>query len=777
MRGNRRASVASALTALVLVTSGGAARAGDGGWQSTPPLPSEVAMPDRLVTDAAGTQGSVDIASDGSGFLVVWEDARQGGLEADIYAARLDPRGAVVDRTAFPVSTAPFDQTRPAVAWTGGHYLVAWEDTRRDGVSTDVFAARVARNGTVLDPGGIPVATLPFAQAGVDVSSGGGTSVVVWEDDRAGDFEFDIAAARIAADGTVLDPGGFRVNTADGDQLAPAIAWGSGRFMVVWADDRDADLSFDVYATGVLPDGAVTDQDGSPISTAPGDQSGASVASDGVTFLAVWKHSDPNTFVSDLHGAIVAPDTAIRSRLLISDAPGEQFSPDVAWGGDRYAVVWNELDVETFRFSVAAATVTPDGHPSEPFTLGDNGGIQPDPAVAGTPTLFSVAWQMPPSRIVAGGISSDGEAVSSPQLISRAANRQAQPAVASSGEMFLVVWQDYRGDSFDIHAARLDAAGNLLDEHPIVVSDAPADQVAPDVAWNGGYFFVVWEDLRSGSSYDVFGAGVTIRGDVLEPDGFRISPQRGSQFNVAVTSSGGGGSLVVWEDFGGEEFGDLRGVLVGGSAPTTPAFTISAAPGDQRNPAVAWDGRAYLVAWEDARFDDFTEIFATRVTGSGVVLDRQGIQVTSASHLQVEPTVACRDGRCLLAWADSRVAPFSFDVFGRIWRAEQATLSSEEVRIAAARGDQRAPSVTPFEGTFTVVWRDARAFPTIDIGSTRVSANGVVRHPEGARLTSGGTPEGPPDVAGGDGSVALVYPRFVPLARYRIDRVFARVFA
>jgi hypothetical protein len=46
----------------------------------------------------------------------------------------------------------------PAVAFDGANFLVTWQDCRSD-TSFDIYAARVTPQGTVLDPNGIPVST------------------------------------------------------------------------------------------------------------------------------------------------------------------------------------------------------------------------------------------------------------------------------------------------------------------------------------------------------------------------------------------------------------------------------------------------------------------------------------------------------------------------------------------------------------------------------------------------------------------------------------------
>ena len=47
-----------------------------------------------------------------------------------------------------------------------------------------------------------------------------------------------------------------------------------------------------------------------------------------------------------------------------------------------------------------------------------------------------------------------------------------------------------------------------------------------------------WGDVRSGTSYDVYGARVTTAGAVLEPAGILIAQASGGQYNPAVAFAG-----------------------------------------------------------------------------------------------------------------------------------------------------------------------------------------------------------------------------------------------
>ena len=129
----------------------------------------------------------------------------------------MTPQGAVLDPSGIPVSTDPDDQLCPTVAFDGVNFLVTWMDVR-SGSTYDIYAARVAPDGTVLDPSGILVSAAADYQSYPAVAFGGANYLVTWMDYRGG-TDYDIYAARVTPAGTVLDPSGIVVSVASNGQL------------------------------------------------------------------------------------------------------------------------------------------------------------------------------------------------------------------------------------------------------------------------------------------------------------------------------------------------------------------------------------------------------------------------------------------------------------------------------------------------------------------------------------------------------------------------------
>src|SRR5207244_7512088 len=96
-------------------------------------------------------QGDAAIGFGSGNYLVAYHDSRLGG---GIYGARLAPNGEVLDPNGIPISGVGSE--RPAVAFDGANYLVAWNAS-----SGLISGARMSPDGTVLDPDGIPISAGP----------------------------------------------------------------------------------------------------------------------------------------------------------------------------------------------------------------------------------------------------------------------------------------------------------------------------------------------------------------------------------------------------------------------------------------------------------------------------------------------------------------------------------------------------------------------------------------------------------------------------------------
>jgi hypothetical protein len=188
-------------------------------------------------------------AFDGTNFLVVWHDSRNAVSEWDIYGARVTPQGGVLDPGGFVICDDPQNQEHSTVGFDGANYLVAWYDWRpnNDSIFGSVYGARVSPAGVVLDKPSFQIADRARGQVAPKVVCGGGDCMVIWNTDYPNvGTKFRLSDAwgrRISKDGTILDPQGIPVATAFAHQFGAIAGYGGGRYLVAWSDGREINSS------------------------------------------------------------------------------------------------------------------------------------------------------------------------------------------------------------------------------------------------------------------------------------------------------------------------------------------------------------------------------------------------------------------------------------------------------------------------------------------------------------------------------------------------------
>lgn len=661
------------------------------------------------ISTAAHHKYSPEVASDGVNFLVVWYDSRSGTGNYDIYGARVSSAGAVLEPDGIAISTDARHQYSPAVAYNGTSFLVVWEDFRNG--SYDIYGARVSGAGTVLDPSGIPISTAPNNQRAPAVAHDGTNFLVVWEDSRSNSGSSDLYGARVSGSGTVLNTSGILISNAYGNQADPAVAYNGTNFLVVWEDTRNG--GSDLYGARVGSTGVVRDPSGIPISTSASDQIAPTVACSGADWLVVWQDfRSSTTSSSDIYGARVSGTGAVLepSGTPISTATGDQLAPAVASDGTNWLAMWEDSrsgssDIYGARVSATGAVLDPSG-----LNLSLSANSQYSPSVAHDGTNFLVVWS--DFRSAASAFDIYGVRVSESGTvldpggiaISTASEYQGSPMVAHGGTSFLVVWHDQRsGSSYDIYGARVSSTGMVLDTGGIPLSTAPNGQYTPSVSHDGVRFLVVWHDYRNGSNYDVYGTRMDSTGTVLDTSGIAISTAASSQYNPVVAHDGAN-FLVVWEDVHNGS-ADIYGARVNGSGVVLDpsGIIISTAARHQYNPAVAHDGVNFLVVWEDYRNGSNHDVYGARVSSTGTVLDTSGIAISTAANDQYNVAVTYNGANFLVVWEDHRRGNGFPDIYGA--RVEGSGVVRDTGGLAISTGplSERKPRLTSMGGEGSLV--------------------------------------------------------------------------
>jgi hypothetical protein len=163
--------------------------------------------PRRIVTQP-GVQDRATIAPDGAGgFFTVWEDARAGAGDLDVYAQRMSSAGnALWNADGNLACLAPGRQMNPAIAPDGsGGVFAAWVDAR-DHRTDALYLQHLAANGDTLFPNGITSVVVSLVTATV----GSGGVELLWQVKDGAIFDLErrtpasawTAVAETRADGT-----------------------------------------------------------------------------------------------------------------------------------------------------------------------------------------------------------------------------------------------------------------------------------------------------------------------------------------------------------------------------------------------------------------------------------------------------------------------------------------------------------------------------------------------------------------------------------------------
>jgi hypothetical protein len=108
-----------------------------------------------LLTSQTDTFLGMDAACGRSGCLVTWVVLANG--EYEVRAMRLSPSLAVLDSNPLQLTPGAALSMGTSVVWDGYRYWVAWPGNIVYPETTDVYAARVSQEGTVLDTPALPL--------------------------------------------------------------------------------------------------------------------------------------------------------------------------------------------------------------------------------------------------------------------------------------------------------------------------------------------------------------------------------------------------------------------------------------------------------------------------------------------------------------------------------------------------------------------------------------------------------------------------------------------
>ena len=601
-------------------------------------------------------------ASDGSAFVVLWA-----GAGNSFYASLLSSTGE--SSPTSQVRLAVDNASDGSICWTGEVYVITWIQ------SATLMIATMARDGGMLTPPR-PLATQVFTSAGTLVSNGKtvflvyatGTGMVV--QGMLLDSEGNLLRQKIQMPIAQFDGAGGRLT------LPLRVATDGDRFAVFWRTDDYVSQRTTFYTARIDAGGSLVDTTPSFI--------GQSGLGDFVVASAQGRYvvATLDRMAKGIRRFIV--DAASFTAAALPVIQDDRFGPQLISDGKGFILygLGPAGDLYTVRFSGDAELASPLYSRSLAFSSERS---------TSTPFLwngktFLLTWSQN-GDVVGSFLDASFSGPAAPFAIGFSPHQQLAPRIARGSGQSLIVWNEQNSDSqSEIRGVRVSATGMLIDLLPLTIATGPWFST-PTVVFTGAGYFVSWissEGMVRGRLLNLDGtmmpfqnigrgrsvalaASATVTVAVFDDgniNAVRLTPggEKIDGTPIVLASSRGYGPriasngtdfLVVWTEGQNPIFLPRFGTLdvygarlhADGSRDAAPT-AIAVGPGEESSPAVASDGRDYLVAYQNG------SILAKRILAEGSLADSTADQpgVLLSKGYGNRPDIVATEGGYYVAW-------------------------------------------------------------------------------------------------------------------------------
>lgn len=580
-------------------------------------------------------------------------------------------------------------QRSPRVACSDTAYLVVWEETCNTLLPYfyyfDIRGAFVSKHGALIDSAERIICRKKGYRGKPVAVYCEPYFLVAWQE-LTNDLSTDIYATLIDKHGKILNDSGFVISKAKGNQQSISIATDNSNFFLVWVDDRNGES--DIYGTRICKDGTLLDTGGIAICKMHGNQSSPLVVFGKNNYFVIWHDQRDNK--SAIYG------TKIDSQGMISDTNGtplvtgqsEITGLSFAFNGENYLITW--------------------GIP-----------IRPSKGTLPLPEKYNIYGLI---------LNPEGEVIQKPDLLLQ--NEIAAPSIVSVGSQFFLTWDGKGIALIEISKGRLKAT-KITNVLRTTIKDS-AD------------FLIAWTDARKGvvpyRYTDIFGTLISNKISKIDTADFIISQTANFQLEPSAAFSGKE-YLIVWSEYRGNTDYGICGIRLDSLGNRIDATSISISRSHGSHPVVCYGDGIFFVVWVDGRNgDQNNDIYGARVTESGVVLDPDGIPVSTDKSQQWNPALCSDNINFFVVWEDCRnLKKNAIDIYGARIDRNGRVLDPAGIPIATEIAHQRLPAVTYGASDHFVAWRDERAGTHIyEIYGARVTSKGKVLDTRGIKLAAEG---------------------------------------
>ncbi|MGK4004269.1 putative metal-binding motif-containing protein [Sorangium sp. So ce1036] len=204
---------------------------------------------EQVITPRNGDAAGGPIVWVGDRYGVAWQDRRDGDYE--VYFSLLDEDGQKVEGGDRRISSAPGFSVNVALTWNGTEFIPVWQD-ERNGLF-DLYAQRIDVDGNLIgDNVQLTDSSNGFGNEAPAAAAGRSGIGVAWATgDAATHFiKFQTFTAELDPRSPVIT-----LTTGDTDAVYPTVVWNGDRYVVAWFDKSASPKG--IYGAAISEDGEV----------------------------------------------------------------------------------------------------------------------------------------------------------------------------------------------------------------------------------------------------------------------------------------------------------------------------------------------------------------------------------------------------------------------------------------------------------------------------------------------------------------------------------------